>query len=286
MWDGGVGVGGPMSLSFDSTVLLNHGIRMPVLGLGVFQTPPGRATLDAVLAAFDAGYRLIDTARIYGNEADVGEAIRASDLSRDEIFVTTKLWNTDHGYDEALLAFEASRRRMGLDHVDLYLIHWPVQGARLESWKALTRLLKEGRCRAIGVSNYMVHHLDELVGAADVVPAVNQIEVSPFLQPRAAIARSKDLGIQVEAYSPLTKARRLRDATLRAVASRVGRSPAQVLLRWGLQKGFVVIPKSARPERIRENAAVFDFELSVEDMALLDGLDEGLHTGWNPEAAP
>lgn len=278
--------GGPLPLSLASTVLLNNGVPMPVLGLGVYQTPPGRATRDAVLAAFDAGYRLVDTARIYGNEADVGEAISASDLPRDGIFVTTKLWNADHGYDEALRAFEASRRRLGLAYVDLYLIHWPVHEARLESWRALNRLLKDGRCRAIGVSNYMVRHLDELVGAEDVVPAVNQIEVSPFLQPRAAIARSKGLGIQVEAYSPLTKARRLRDATLREVSDRVGRTPAQVLLRWSLQKGFVVIPKSARPERIRENAAVFDFELGSADMDLLDGLDEGLHTGWNPEAAP
>jgi diketogulonate reductase-like aldo/keto reductase len=261
---------------------LAGGGAIPQLGLGVWQTPRGKATTRAVAAAVAAGYRHIDTARIYGNEADVGAAVRASGLPRRDLFVTTKLWNDDQGYDSALRAFDASLARLGLDDVDLYLVHWPVVGKRRDSWRALERLRRDGRARAIGVSNFMPRHLEELLGEAEIVPAVNQIEVSPFLQQRDTRAFCSRHGIVVEAYSPLTRGQRLDDAAVAAVAARVGRTPAQVMLRWGIQHGLVVLPKSAHEGRIRENAAIFDFALDAEAMAALDGLEESLVTGWDP----
>ncbi|HEY0477297.1 MAG TPA: aldo/keto reductase [Kofleriaceae bacterium] len=265
---------------------LATGAHIPQVGLGVYQSPPGAATRDAITAALELGYRHIDTARIYGNEADVGAAIRASAVPRDQVFVTTKLWNDDQGYDTALRALDASLGRLGLDHVDLYLIHWPVPGKRRESWRALERALADGRARAIGVSNYLVPHLRELLGEAKVVPHVNQIELTPFLQRREACALCRGHGIVIEAYSPLTRGERLGHPVVGAIARAVGRTPAQVLLRWGIQHGFVILPKSIRRERIAENAAVFDFTLDAAAMAQLDGLEEGLATGWDPGDAP
>jgi diketogulonate reductase-like aldo/keto reductase len=265
-----------------ASILLNTGARIPQVGLGVWQIPRGGPARAAVEAALRVGYRHIDTARIYNNESEVGAAVRASGLPRAELFVTTKLWNADQGYDSALAAFEASCARLGLDYVDLYLIHWPVPGRRLESWRALERLHAEGRARAIGVSNFVRPHLEELLGRAQVVPAVNQIELSPFLQRRETTAFCQQHGIVVEAYSPLTHGVRLGQPTLVDLAHRAGRSPAQVLLRWGIQRDLVVLPKSAHPERIAENAAVFDFSLDSEAMSTLDGLEEGLATCWDP----
>jgi diketogulonate reductase-like aldo/keto reductase len=258
------------------------GGAIPQLGLGVWQTPRGAATRGAVAAAIAAGYRHVDTARIYGNEADVGAAVRGSGLPRRELFVTTKLWNDDQGYDSALRAFDASLARLGLDDVDLYLLHWPVAGKRRDSWRALERLHREGRARAIGVSNFMPKHLEELLGEAEIVPAVNQIEVSPFHQQRDARAFCARHQIVVEAYSPLTRGARLDDGTVTTIAARVERTPAQVMLRWGIEHGLVVLPKSTHEARIRENAAIFDFSLDAEAMTALDRLDEGLVTGWDP----
>src|SRR6266540_2450750 len=206
-----------MDLTIHSTVKLNTGVEMPRFGLGVWQTPVGPTTKKAA-AALESGYRLVDTAKFYGNEADVGEAVRASGLPRDQVFITTKLWNTDHGYDAALRAFEASRKRLGFPAVDLYLIHWPVTGERRETWRALERVLKEGKARAIGVSNYMIPHLEELLASSDVVPAAEQVELSPFLAQKDLIAFCRMHGIAVEAYSPLTKGHRLGDPRLKAVA--------------------------------------------------------------------
>jgi diketogulonate reductase-like aldo/keto reductase len=268
------------------SVELRNGVQLPRVGLGVFQAPAGAVTQGAVLAALGAGYRHIDTAAIYRNERDVGEAIRQSGVPRSEIFVTTKLWNADQGFERALKAFDASLQRLGLDYVDLYLIHWPVPGRRLDSWRALERLHDEQRARAIGVSNYMVNHLDELAGRARVLPAVNQIEVSPFLQQTDVRAWCAKNEVVVEAYSPLTKGARLTHPVVHEVARSVGRSPAQVLLRWGLQRDLVVLPKSTRPERIQENLAVFDFQLDAASLARLDGLEEGLTTGWDPRGQP
>jgi diketogulonate reductase-like aldo/keto reductase len=216
----------------------------------------------------------------------VGAAVRECGVAREEIFVTTKLWNSDQGYDSALKAFDASLARLGLDYVDLYLIHWPVAETRLDSWRALERLLADGRVRAIGVSNFMVRHLEELLARAKVVPAVNQIELSPFLQHRDVRELCAGHGIAVEAYSPLTKGARLSDPTVVEVARRVKRSPAQVLLRWGLQHELIVLPKSVHAERISENAALFDFELGPAEMKTLDALEEGFVTGWDPRSMP
>jgi diketogulonate reductase-like aldo/keto reductase len=261
---------------------LNTGAKIPQVGLGVWQAARGSTTRDAVHAALRLGYRHVDTARIYGNEADVGEAIRTSGIARAEIFVTTKLWNDDQGYDQALRAFDASLGRLGLEYVDLYLLHWPVANRRLDSWRALELLFAEKRARAIGVSNFLVPHLEELLGHAKIVPAVDQIEVSPFLQQRDTRAFCAKKGIVVEAYSPLTRGKRLGHPVVVDVAKRVGRSAAQVLLRWGVQHELVVLPKSTQAPRIEENGALFDFTLDEATMARLDALDEGLATGWDP----
>jgi methylglyoxal/glyoxal reductase len=261
---------------------LNTGASIPQVGLGVWQAPRGAGTRGAVATALRLGYRHLDTARIYGNEADVGAGIRQSGVPRREVFVTTKLWNDDQGFDSTLRAFDASLGRLGLDDVDLYLLHWPVEGKRLDSWRALERLHGEGRARAIGVSNFLSVHLEELLTHAAVVPAVDQIEVSPFLQQRETRAFCARHGIVVEAYSPLTHGRRLGHPAVVAVAARAGRTPAQVLLRWGIEHGLVVLPKSTREARIKENAAIFDFTLDPDAMATLDACEEGLVTGWDP----
>jgi diketogulonate reductase-like aldo/keto reductase len=272
-----------MTSPISSTTLpLNTGATIPQVGLGVFQSPSGPGTRAAVRAALELGYRHIDTARIYGNEADVGAVVRESGIAREQIFITTKLWNDDQGYDQTLRAFDASLQRLGLDHVDLYLLHWPVRGKRLESWRALEKLHGERRARAIGVSNFLVPHLEELLGHAKVVPAVNQIELTPFLQRRETRELCRRHGIVVEAYSPLTRGRRLGHRVIVAIAERVKRTPAQVLLRWGLQAGHVVLPKSIQRERIVENGALFDFALDADAMQQLDGLEEGLAIGWDP----
>ena len=265
-------------------VALNDGRSIPQLGLGVFQLGRGRETQQAVETALSSGYRHIDTASIYGNEGDVGRALRSSGLPRGDVWVTTKLWNSDHGGDRPRRALRTSLERLGLDYVDLYLIHWPTH-ERLETWRLFEQFKEEGLARSIGVSNFLDHHLDELAPRAHVVPAVNQIEMSPFLYRSrlATVTRTLDMEIAVEAYSPLTKGRRLDHPLLERVASAHGKSPAQVLIRWCIDKGFVVIPRSSRPERVRENAAVFDFRLSEQELTELDGLDEGLTTGWNPE---
>jgi diketogulonate reductase-like aldo/keto reductase len=257
------------------TIALRDGHTIPQLGFGVFQIPPGEGTRAAVTAALVAGYRHVDTAAVYRNERDVGAAIRASGLPPGSVWVTTKLANGDQGAATARRAFEASLERLGLDHVDLYLLHWPHE-RRLESWRVLEQLNAEGLARSIGVSNFLVRHLDELLAHASVPPAVNQIELSPFLYRTRGdtLRRCAEVGIVVEAYSPLTKGRRLDDATVRAIADEVERTPAQVLIRWSLEKGFVVLPRSSNVARIAENAAVFDFALDDGQMARLDALDE------------
>ena len=275
-----------MALTLGSRVTLNNGNTMPVLGLGMWQAGSGKQTRKAVATALEIGYRLFDTAKLYGNESDLGTAIRESGIPREEIFVTTKLWNNDQGYESALRAFEKSRRELGLDYVDLYLIHWPVPGLRQESWKALLKIRDEGLARSIGVSNYTIRHLEELLRATPAPPAVNQVEFHPFLYQKELLEFCVSKKIQLEAYSPLTRGHRLDHPVISQIAARHGRTPAQVLIRWSLQHGLVVIPKSIRPERIRENAAVFDFQLSPDDMKRLDSLDESSHVAWDPEDLP
>jgi diketogulonate reductase-like aldo/keto reductase len=265
------------------TLALRDGRAIPQLGFGVYQIPSGDGTRAAVASALDVGYRHVDTAAVYRNEPDVSAAIRASGLEPGSVWVTTKLANADQGAATARRAFETSLQRLGLDGVDLYLLHWPHE-RRLESWRVLEQLHAEGLARSIGVSNFLVRHLDELLAQASVAPAVNQIELSPFLyrSREDTLLRCAEEGIVVEAYSPLTKGRRLNDATITRVAAEVGRTPAQVLIRWSLQKGFVVLPRSSNASRIAENAAVFDFSLDDAQIAALDALDEGLTTGWDP----
>jgi diketogulonate reductase-like aldo/keto reductase len=270
-------------LAEQPTIPLRDGREIPQLGFGVFQIAPGGDTQRAVAAALGAGYRHVDTAAVYRNEADVGAVIRSSGLESGSVWVTTKLANGDQGVATARRAFEASLERLGMDAVDLYLLHWPHE-RRLESWRVLEQLQAEGLARSIGVSNFLVRHLDELLAHANVPPAVNQIELSPFLyrSREDTLRRCAEERIAVEAYSPLTKGRRLDDSTVAAIAAEVGRTPAQMLIRWSLQKGFVVLPRSSNATRIVENASVFDFALDDDQMAALDALDEGLTTGWNP----
>jgi len=268
------------------TLELNKGVLMPVVGLGVYQVPPGRRTRETVRSALELGYRHVDTARIYGNERDVADGIRESGIPRREVFVTTKLWNSDHGYDAALRAFDESVKRLGGDPPDLYLIHFPVQRVRADSWRALTRLYEDRRIRAIGVSNYTVRHLEELLVSSPVVPVVNQVELHPFLVQSSLRAFCRKRGILVEAYSPLVKGERMEHPTLKRIAAAHGRTPAQVLIRFCIQHGLVAIPKSVRPERMAENASVFDFALSREDMTELDQLDEDYRTDWDPTSVP
>ena len=269
-----------------STVRLRGGVEMPVLGLGVWQSAPGAETRRAVAEALAAGYRHVDTARAYRNEADVGAAIRESGVPRRDVFVTTKLWNADHGYDKALRAVDASLEALGLEQVDLYLVHWPVEGLRLDTWRAFERIRADGKARAIGVSNYTARHLDELLAHAKEPPAVNQVEFSPFLNQRGLLERCRKEGIQLEAYGPLVRGHKMDHPVLERLARKHARTPAQVLLRWGIQHELVVIPKSVRPERIRENADVFGFELDADDLRELDGLDEGYRTSWDPSEVP
>lgn len=261
---------------------------IPSIGLGVYKSAPGQVTKDSVLSALEIGYRHIDTASIYNNEADVGDAIAESGLDRRDVFVATKLWNEDHGYDKALVAFDRSLELLGLDYVDLYLIHWPVAVLRLDTWRALERLTLDGRVRDIGVSNYMARHIDEILEYAPVVPAVNQIELSPYnyRSRLETIDMCSEHGIIVEAYSPLTKGRKLTDPVLLDIAAEYGKTPAQVLIRWALERGFVVLPKSVQATRIAENYDVFDFSLNDDHMARLEALDEDLATGWDPTDAP
>jgi 2,5-diketo-D-gluconate reductase A len=266
------------------TLALNDGSTIPQLGLGVYKVPDDEAE-TVVATALDAGYRHLDTASFYGNEGGVGRAMRASGVPRDEVFLTTKVWNTDHGYDETLRAFDLSLETLGTDHVELYLIHWPApaQDRYVETYRALERIAEEGRARSIGVSNFEVHHLERLLGETSVVPVVDQVEAHPWLQQRELRAFADAHGIVTEAWSPLARGRILDDPTLLRLAERHGVSTAQVVVRWHLQQGLVVIPKSVTPSRIRSNIDVFGFELDADDLAAIAALDSGQRTGSHPD---
>jgi len=275
-----------MQATVEPVAKLNNGVMIPRLGLGVYQSPPGQVTQHAVEYALKIGYRHIDTARIYNNETDVGTALRKSGIKREDVFITTKLWNSDHGYETALKACDDSLKRLGLKYLDLYLIHWPVPEIRNESWTALSKLLKDGKCRSIGVSNYTIQHLTELLEDADVVPMVNQVEFSPFLYQKQLLDYCEENKIQVEAYSPLTQGAKLNHPTIQQIAKKHGKTPAQVLIRWSLQHNLVTIPKSIREERIKENSQVFDYNLTSEDVRVLDSLDENFRNSWDPTNQP
>ena len=264
---------------------LNNGITMPQVGFGVFQIPESE-TVQAVTTALEAGYRSIDTAAAYRNESGVGTALRAAGIPRDDLFITTKLWNSDQGYESTLRAFDASLDRLGLDQLDLYLIHWPTPKHEkyLDTWRALEKIYAEGRVRAIGVSNFLPDHLRAVAGLGGTVPAVNQIEVHPALQQRDAQDANRELGVVTEAWSPLAQAGVLTDPAVTAIAEAHGRTPAQVVLRWHLQQGRVIIPKSVTPSRIRENLDLFDFELTAGQMAAVDALESDGRTGPHPDS--
>jgi methylglyoxal/glyoxal reductase len=272
----------PNSLSLAARTTLSDGSRMPWVGLGVYRIATGKPCLRAVSHALSVGYCHIDTAALYGNEEDVGRAVRESGIAREQVFIVTKLWNSDQGYASAIKACEASLNRLKLDYIDLYLIHWPERGRRLDSWRALVELRKQGKCRSIGVSNYTIAHLEELMAHSEVHPSVNQVEFSPFLFQRELLDFCRAHAIQLEAYCPLTRGVKLADPVVCSVARRHGKTPAQVLLRWALQHKVVVIPKSARPERIEENTALFDFALDDGDMSALDALHADFRTCWDP----
>jgi diketogulonate reductase-like aldo/keto reductase len=298
-----------MTLTVETRIELNDGHLMPRLGLGVWQTRAGATCEAAVLAALEAGYRHIDTAAMYGNERSVGAAIKRSGIPREQIFVTTKLWNSDHGNPGQ--ALNTSLRQLDLDYVDLYLIHFPVRQRR-QSWRVLEELRAQGKARSIGVSNFTIRHLTELLAETKTVPAVNQVEFHPYLYQRDLLEFCNGAGIVLEAYSPLTKGARLKDPKLVAMARKYSnnetrrpaaprsrlplldrlsgaseaKSPAQILIRWALQHGLAVIPKSADRRRIFENADVFDFEIGAQDMQTLDRFNENLRTCWDPTNAP
>ncbi|KPF57978.1 aldo/keto reductase [Rhizobium sp. AAP116] len=268
-------------------IALNDGARIPQVGLGVWQTPNDEAA-PAVKAALSAGYRHVDTAAVYENEEGVGEGIRQSGIDRSEIYLTTKLWNTEQGYDQTLKAFDASLKRLGTDYVDLYLIHWPSahRGLFVDTWKAFVKLKEEGRAKSIGVSNFYPEHIEKIIAETGVTPVINQIELHPDFQQREARAFHEKHGIATQSWSPLGQGKLLGHSAIAAIAAKLGRTPAQVIIRWHIDNGLVVIPKSVTPSRISENFKVFDFKLSAEDLDTLNGLDDaGARIGPDPKTA-
>lgn len=262
---------------------LYNGVKIPVLGLGVYKLKNGEEVIRAVNHAFEAGYRLIDTASFYENEQGVGEAVRNSDLAKEEIFITSKVWNTDHGYDKTLQAFEASVKLLGLEYIDLYLVHWPVPGKYVETWKALEKLYQEGRVKAIGVSNFLEHHLQKIIEMGEIKPMLLQNEFHPMLVQQPLLDFCKENQIQFQAWSPLMRGRLFDNPLLKDLAGKYRKTVAQIILRWDLQKGVSSIPKSVHKERIFENAEIFDFEITKDDIEKIDFLDKGKRTGAHPD---
>ena len=271
--------------SIQSTTTLHNGVKMPWLGLGVFKVEDGAEVVNSVKTALEVGYKSIDTAAIYGNEEGVGKAIAESTVPREELFITTKVWNSNHGYEATLAAFDVSLEKLGLDYLDLYLIHWPLpsQGKFVDTWKALEKLYKDGRVRAIGVSNFKVHHLEEIIANCEIIPMVNQVEYHPRFNQRELHHFCKKHGIQLEAWSPLMQGGLLEEPTLVEIANKYNKSTAQIIIRWDIQTGVVTIPKSVKPHRIAENADVFDFELSQEDMDKINALNQDQRMFADPD---
>lgn len=263
--------------------VLHNGVEMPVLGLGVYKVEEGSQIEDTIHTALDAGYRLIDTASFYKNEAGVGRAIRNSSIPREELFITTKVWNTEQGYESTLESFDASMSKLGLEYLDLFLVHWPVKGKYLDTWRALESLYREGRVRAIGVSNFKIHHLEDLLSHSEEKPAVNQVELHPLLSQEELREYCIKHSIKIEAWSPLSRGRFLDEKVLNEIAKKKGKTPAQVILRWHLQNGVIAIPKSVTPSRIKENAGIFDFELNESDMDAINRMNRDQRFGADPD---
>ncbi|GIM45205.1 glyoxal reductase [Collibacillus ludicampi] len=266
-----------------ASTVLHNGVEMPWFGLGVYQAKEGEEVEFAVKTAIAVGYRSIDTAAIYENEKGVGKAVKESGVPREELFITTKVWNSRQGYESTLAAFEESRKKLELEYLDLYLIHWPVKGKYKETWKALEKLYKDGWVRAIGVSNFQVHHLEDLLADCEIVPMVNQVEYHPLLTQKELHSFCREQKIQLEAWSPLMRGEVLKHPTVTELAAKYQKTPAQIVLRWDLQNEVVTIPKSVHEHRIKENANIFDFEISREDMERLDGLNQNKRIGPDPD---
>lgn len=272
-----------MALDLKSTVKLHNGVEMPWFGLGVFKVKEGSEVIDSVKAAIKNGYISIDTAAVYKNEEGVGQGIKESEVPREELFITSKVWNADQGYESTLKAFDTSLEKLGLDYLDLYLIHWPVKGKYVETWKALEKLYKDGRVKAIGVSNHHVHHLKDILAEAEIKPMVNQVEYHPHLAQKELHEFCKSEGIQLEAWSPLKQGELLTEPVIAEIGQKYQKSAAQVILRWDLQNEVVTIPKSIKEHRIIENSSIFDFELSSEDMERINSLNKNERIGSDPD---
>lgn len=276
-----------MAQHLQDTTALHNGVNMPWLGLGVFQVEEGSELIQAIKSAIAHGYRSIDTAAIYQNETGVGQAIKEAlqdnNLSREELFVTSKVWTADMGYEETIAAYETSLAKLGLEYLDLYLIHWPVKGKYKETWRALETLYKEGRVKAIGVSNFQIHHLEDVMKDAEIKPMVNQVELHPYLSQQALLSFCQEQGIQLEAWSPLMQGQLLDQPVLKKIAAKHSKSVAQVIIRWDLQRGIITIPKSTKEHRIIENVDVFDFQLTEEDMTLINALNQDQRVGPDPD---
>ncbi|ALA70876.1 aldo/keto reductase [Geobacillus sp. PK12] len=262
---------------------LHNGVKMPWVGLGVYKVKEGEEVRSAVRTALEIGYRHVDTAAFYENEEGVGQAIRESGIPREQVFVTTKVWNTDQGYETTLKAFDKSLKKLGFDYVDLYLVHWPVKGKYKETYKALEKLYKDGYVRAIGVSNFQIHHLQDVMADCEIKPMVNQVEYHPRLTQKELLTFCRENGIQLEAWSPLMRGEILSEPTIVDIGRKYGKTPAQVVLRWDLQHGVVTIPKSVTPARIKENADIFDFSLTDEEMKQIDALNLNKRVGPDPD---
>lgn len=269
----------------DTHITLNNGVKMPSIGFGTWNVNPDAAAETAVVAALNTGYRHIDTAKIYANETGVGAGIRASGVNRDELFVTTKLWNDDQVHDMAMEAIDESLGRLGLDYVDLYLVHWPRSGTRGDAWRAMQDILASGKAKAVGVSNYTIRHLDELLKSSELVPAVNQVEFHPYIyeQQRELLSYCAEHDIVVEAYSPLSRHSREVDERIQSIADKLGKTPSQVILRWCLQHGTVPLPRSTNPDHIRENYEIYDFKLDDDAMETLNSMSDGVRVTSDPE---
>ncbi|MNZ65421.1 Glyoxal reductase [compost metagenome] len=271
-----------MAKSLTDTTVLSNGVKMPWLGLGVWKLKDDGETERTVLSALEAGYRSIDTAAAYQNEESVGRAIRNSGINRDDIFITTKIWNADQGYESSLAAFEQSRKKLGVEAVDLLLIHWPVKGKYVDTWRALEKIYRDGYARAIGVSNFQIHHLKDVMASGEIVPMVNQVEYHPLLTQQELHQFCKDNSIQLEAWSPLMQGN-LDQPVLAEIGAKYGKSPAQVILRWDLQNEVVTIPKSTNPARLKENTNIFDFTLTPEEIAQINGINRNQRFGSDPD---
>lgn len=276
-----------MNQHLQSKIALNNGVQMPWLGIGVFKVEEGSELVEAIKSAVRHGYRSIDTAAIYGNESSVGQGIREAlhenNLAREELFVTSKVWTVDLGYESTLAAYETSLNKLGLAYLDLYLIHWPVAGKYKDAWRALETLYQQGRVKAIGVSNFQIHHLEDLMKDAEIKPMVNQVEFHPFLTQKELLSFTKKHNIQLEAWSPLMQGQLLDHPVLKEIADKHGKSVAQVILRWDLQHEVITIPKSTKEHRIIENASIFDFELTKDEMDQIDALNQNRRVGPDPD---